>query len=55
MFAPYLHSAVTELVQILGEVETLETKRRVARSLNTVIERAEYQVGSFNTSKSVLC
>ena|ERR1700722_5940118 len=44
VFAPFLQSAVTDLVQILGESEILESKRRVAKSLSVVIETAAYRV-----------
>lgn len=30
---------------IIGEADTMESKRRVAASLNTVIDRAEIRVG----------
>jgi hypothetical protein len=45
MFAPYIAPAVTELVRIIGEADTMESKRRIAASLNTVITRAEIRVG----------
>lgn len=44
VFAPFLPSAVTELVRILGEVEALESKRRVAESLNGIIQTADSRV-----------
>jgi hypothetical protein len=44
VFAPYIAPAVTELVQIIGDADTMESKRRIAASLNTVIERAEIRV-----------
>jgi hypothetical protein len=44
IFAPFLPAAVTELVRILGEVEALESKRRVTDSLQAIIERADYKV-----------
>ncbi|KAJ7781094.1 armadillo-type protein [Mycena metata] len=39
-FAPYLEDAVTELVKLLGEADTLEIKRRIDYTLNTVIEQS---------------
>jgi hypothetical protein len=44
VFAPYIAPTVTELVRIIGEADTMESKRRIAASLNTVIERAEIRV-----------
>ncbi|THH02435.1 hypothetical protein EW026_g424 [Hermanssonia centrifuga] len=43
-FAPYLPLAVTELVKLIAEADTLESKRRICNSLNTVIERSETQI-----------
>ncbi|KAJ7765016.1 armadillo-type protein [Mycena maculata] len=37
VFAPYLPAAVKELVQLLGEADTFEIKRRVDYTLNAVI------------------
>lgn len=48
MFGPYVGPAVTELVKIIGEADTLESKRRVAGSLNTVIAQAETRVNMLN-------
>ncbi|KAJ7178998.1 armadillo-type protein [Mycena filopes] len=39
-FAPYLEDAVTELVRLLGEADTLEIKRRIDYTLNAVIEQS---------------
>ncbi|KAJ6539488.1 armadillo-type protein [Mycena capillaripes] len=39
-FAQYLPDAVKELVQLLGEADTLEIKRRVDYTLNVVIEQS---------------
>jgi hypothetical protein len=44
VFAPYIAPAVTDLVRIIGDADTMESKRRIAASLNTVIERAEIRV-----------
>ena len=46
VFAPYVAPAVNELVVIIGEADTMDSKRRIAASLNAVIERAEIRVGS---------
>ncbi|KAG2154931.1 ARM repeat-containing protein [Suillus bovinus] len=40
VFAPYLPTAVTELVKLMGEADTMEAKQRLAKSLNVVIECA---------------
>ncbi|KAF7352662.1 Importin N-terminal domain-containing protein [Mycena venus] len=40
VFAPYLSDAVSELVRLLGEADTLEIKRRVDYTLNAVIEQS---------------
>jgi hypothetical protein len=44
VFAPFLQPTVIDLVQLLGESETFECKRRVAKCLSVVIELAEYRV-----------
>ncbi|EPT02714.1 hypothetical protein FOMPIDRAFT_1159700 [Fomitopsis schrenkii] len=44
VFAPYLATAVNELVRLMAGAETLEAKRRIANSLNTVIERADTRI-----------
>ncbi|KZT12770.1 ARM repeat-containing protein [Laetiporus sulphureus 93-53] len=44
VFVPFLPAVVNELERLTAEAETLESKRRVARSLNTVIERAESRI-----------
>lgn len=44
VFAPYLSAAVTELVKLTEEADTLESKHRVARCLDTIIDRAEIRV-----------
>ncbi|PCH41237.1 ARM repeat-containing protein [Wolfiporia cocos MD-104 SS10] len=40
VFAPYMPGVVNELVRLMAEAETLESKRRIALSLNTVIEQS---------------
>ncbi|KAF7301791.1 Importin N-terminal domain-containing protein [Mycena indigotica] len=40
VFAPFLPDVVSELVKLLGEVDTFEMKRRVDYTLNVVIEQA---------------
>lgn len=47
VFAPFLPTATSELVRLIGEAETLESKRRVDATLNTVIERSDSHVSSF--------
>ncbi|EIN10324.1 ARM repeat-containing protein [Punctularia strigosozonata HHB-11173 SS5] len=44
VFEPYLQTAVTELLRLTSEVDSLESKRRVAQSLNVVIERVEERI-----------
>ncbi|PPQ83268.1 hypothetical protein CVT25_004007 [Psilocybe cyanescens] len=39
-FAPFLATAIPQLIQIMAEAETLESKRKVDESLNTVIEQS---------------
>ncbi|KAG7096795.1 hypothetical protein E1B28_004204 [Marasmius oreades] len=39
-FRPFLSSAVTELMNLIAEVDTFESKGRVDNALNVVIERA---------------
>lgn len=43
-FLPYLSLVVNELVRLLGEAETVEIKRRILGSLNTVTEQAGIHV-----------
>ncbi|THH15375.1 hypothetical protein EW146_g5093 [Bondarzewia mesenterica] len=40
LFFPYLGGIIAEIIQLIGETETLETKRKVAGFLSTVIKRA---------------
>ncbi|KAI6047441.1 ARM repeat-containing protein [Pisolithus marmoratus] len=44
VFAPFLPVAVTELVRLMHEVDTMEMKRRLAKSLNVIIEHADSQI-----------
>ncbi|KAI0719492.1 ARM repeat-containing protein [Cerioporus squamosus] len=44
VFAPFLPPVVTSLVQLTAEADSLEAKRRITDSLNTVIERAEARI-----------
>ncbi|KAI0638247.1 ARM repeat-containing protein [Trametes polyzona] len=44
VFAPFLPAVVSSLVQLTAEADTLESKRRITDSLNTVIERAEARI-----------
>ncbi|KAH9482382.1 Importin-11 [Psilocybe cubensis] len=39
-FAPFLATAIPQLIQIMAEAETLESKRKVDESLNTVIQQS---------------
>ncbi|KAF9476494.1 ARM repeat-containing protein [Pholiota conissans] len=39
-FAPFLATTVPQLIQIMAEADTLESKRKVDQSLNTVIEQS---------------
>ncbi|KAH9943383.1 ARM repeat-containing protein [Epithele typhae] len=43
-FAPFLQPVVASLVRLTAEADTLEAKRRITDSLNTVIERAEARI-----------
>ncbi|KIO12672.1 hypothetical protein M404DRAFT_959382 [Pisolithus tinctorius Marx 270] len=44
VFAPFLPVAVTELVRLMHEVDTMEMKRRLAKSLKVIIEQADSQI-----------
>ncbi|KAF9008940.1 armadillo-type protein [Cyathus striatus] len=46
-FAPFLPIAVSELVRLIGEAETMESKRRVDDTLNAVIEQAGTRIAPF--------
>ncbi|KAF8974448.1 armadillo-type protein [Flammula alnicola] len=39
-FAPFLATAVPQLIQLMAEADTLESKRKVDQSLNTIIEQS---------------
>ncbi|KAF5321876.1 hypothetical protein D9619_000809 [Psilocybe cf. subviscida] len=40
VLAPYLMTTVTNLIGLIGEADTLESKRKVDQTLNTVIEQS---------------
>ncbi|KAF9226602.1 ARM repeat-containing protein [Gyrodon lividus] len=44
IFAPFLPVAVTELMELMSEADTMEMKQRLAKSLNVVIERADKEI-----------
>ncbi|OJT10170.1 Importin-11 [Trametes pubescens] len=44
VFAAFLPAVVSALVRLTAEADTLESKRRITDSLNTVIERAEARI-----------
>ncbi|KAI0776057.1 ARM repeat-containing protein [Trametes elegans] len=44
VFAPFLPTVVSCLVRLTADADTLEAKRRITDSLNTVIERAEGRI-----------
>lgn len=46
VFLPFLPIAVPELLQLIAEADTMETKRRILGTLNVVIERAGTHVSS---------
>lgn len=47
VFAPFLPAIVSELLQMISEAESVETKRRILNTLNTVIERSETRIVPF--------
>ena len=47
VFEPFLPTVVTELMRLLSETDTFETKARILNALNTVITRAGARVRSF--------
>jgi len=49
-FAPFLPTAVSELISLLGEADTFESKRRIDHSLNVLIEQAGAQVAALHVS-----
>ncbi|KAJ3573347.1 hypothetical protein NP233_g2485 [Leucocoprinus birnbaumii] len=46
-FLPYLASTTSQLVRLIGEAETFESKRRVDDTLNVVIEQTGQQISPF--------
>jgi hypothetical protein len=44
-FLPHLQAAISQLVHLIGEAESFESKRRVENALNIVIEQTGQQVG----------
>ncbi|KAF9464415.1 armadillo-type protein [Collybia nuda] len=50
IFAPFLPTTVSELIQLMGEADTFESKRRVDHSLNVVIEQAGPRITPFITA-----
>jgi hypothetical protein len=44
-FAPFLSTTIPELIQLMAEADSLESKRKVDESLNKVIERSGTFVG----------
>jgi len=47
VFIPFLVPTVAELLGLIDEVDTVETKNKLAACLNTVIERSRAEVDSF--------
>lgn len=47
IFAPFLGDTVTELVRLVDEADTSESKRRVANTLNAVLEQTKDMVAPF--------
>ncbi|THH11497.1 hypothetical protein EW145_g638 [Phellinidium pouzarii] len=43
-FAPHLPAAISHLIELLVETDTLEAKRRVTQCLNIIIERMGFQI-----------
>ncbi|KAH7887621.1 ARM repeat-containing protein [Phlebopus sp. FC_14] len=44
IFSPFLPVAVTELVKLIAEADSIEMKQRLAKSLNVVVERADAEI-----------
>ncbi|KAH9062811.1 ARM repeat-containing protein [Lactarius vividus] len=44
VFLPFLAPAVTELLQLIEEVDTIETKNKLAACLNTIIDRSTAEI-----------
>ncbi|KAG2013512.1 ran binding protein 11 [Coprinopsis cinerea AmutBmut pab1-1] len=47
LFSPYLADAVTELVRLIDETDTSDSKRRVATTLTAVMEQTEKYISPF--------
>ena len=52
-FAPFLPTAVSELIRLLGEADTFESKRRIDHSLNVLIERSGDRVAALYASPRI--
>lgn len=46
-FSPYLAAAITQLIELSSEADTLETKRRITQTINVIIESTEERVIPF--------
>ncbi|PPQ99043.1 hypothetical protein CVT24_003603 [Panaeolus cyanescens] len=46
-FEPFLATSITQLINVMGEADTLESKRRVADTLNVIIEQSGYRIRPF--------
>jgi hypothetical protein len=45
-FLPHLQATISQLVHLIGEAESFESKRKVENALNIVIEQTGQQVGA---------
>lgn len=45
IFAPFLAPSVAELLRLMDEVDTIETKNKLAGCLNTILDRAKAEIG----------
>ncbi|KAF8272542.1 ARM repeat-containing protein [Lactarius quietus] len=45
VFLPFLASAVAELLQLIEQADTIETKNKLAACLNTIIHRSAAEIG----------
>lgn len=43
-FEPFLPTAVSELINLMGEADSFESKRRIDNTLNVVIEQVKEMV-----------
>ncbi|KAK0230961.1 armadillo-type protein [Armillaria fumosa] len=50
VFAPYIPTTITELVQLMGEADTLAGKNRIGNTLNVVIDQAGSRITPFVTT-----